>query len=220
MPLPMLPAWALAALLVPAPAPSHVSISLATLHAAALTTARGSTDQADAPYFLVSVVGPRVSSSARLPAGARFGIVNNGIVQPTELQRLELAPGDSVRVVISVLEAESGELAPETDAAKAATLALSGLPRPLLDPAGPALGPTVAGLQGAGAHWIGAVSLLLTNEGGSPYWRRMECAQDCEVLQGLPGAAGAALTGPVNGVFELRGAGGTYHMQLSLRPAA
>ena len=220
MPLPMLPAWALAALLVPTPAPSHVSIGLATLHAAALTTARGSADQSDAPYFLVSVVGPRVSNSARLPAGARFGIVNNGIVQPTVLQQVDLDPGDSVRVVISVLEAESGDLAPETDAAKAVTLALSGLPRPLLDPAGPVLGPAVAGLQGAGAHWIGAVSLLLTNEGGSTFWRRMDCAQDCEVLQGLPGQGGAELKGPVNGVFELRGAGGTYHLQLSLRPAA
>ncbi len=220
MPLPMLPAWALAALLLPTPAPSHVSIGLATLHAAALTTARGSADQSDAPYFLVSVVGPRVSNSARLPAGARFGIVNNGIVQPTVLQQVDLDPGDSVRVVISVLEAESGDLAPETDAAKAVTLALSGRSGPLLDPAGPVLGPAVAGLQGAGAHWIGAVSLLLTNEGGSTFWRRMDCAQDCEVLQGLPGQDGAALKGPVNGVFELRGAGGTYHMQLSLRPAA
>jgi len=38
--------------------------------------------------------------------------VNNGIVQPTVLQQVDLDPGDSVRVVISVLEAESGDLAP------------------------------------------------------------------------------------------------------------
>ncbi|MBK6779818.1 MAG: hypothetical protein IPG75_09630 [Gemmatimonadetes bacterium] len=186
----MLPAWALAALLVPAPAPSHVSISLATLHAAALTTARGSTDQADAPYFLVSVVGPRVSSSARLPAGARFGIVNNGIVQPTELQRLELAPGDSVRVVISVLEAESGELAPETDAAKAATLALSGLPRPLLDPAGPALGPTVAGLRAPAPTGSAPCRSCSPTRGGARTgagWNAPRTARCCRGSRAPPG---------------------------------
>lgn len=220
MPLPMLPVCALAALLGQSPDPARVTIGLATLHAAALTTARGADDQSDAPFFLVSVVGSREQRSARLPTDARWGIALDGVVQLPELDRVELSPGDTVRVVISALEAAAGELATEAAAARASTLALAGLRQPLLDPAGPALGPVLAGLRGAGAHWLGSVSLLLTNEGGTVWWRRMDCAQDCTVLRGVPDGRGAELAGPVNGVYELQGAGGTYHMQLSIRPAA
>ncbi|HST07090.1 MAG TPA: hypothetical protein VLJ83_02920, partial [Gemmatimonadaceae bacterium] len=43
--------------------PTTVHVSVATLHAAALTAPRAATDSVDGPYFLVSVVGPKSKSS-------------------------------------------------------------------------------------------------------------------------------------------------------------
>jgi len=45
----------------------------------------------------------------------------------------------------------------------------------------------------------------------------MDCVQDCAVLQGIPNGSGAALSQPTSGVCELTGAGGTYHLNLSLK---
>ena len=119
--------------------------------------------------------------------------------------------------MISVLESESAEPAPELAGGAASATALSELVQPLLDPAGPALGTGLDGLSRTGVHRIGAVSLLVTNEGGPLWWRRMDCVQDCAVLQGIPEGTGAPLAKPTNGVYELTGAGGTYHMNLSLK---
>ncbi len=199
------------------PVPARVAIELATLHVAGLTTAHGAGDETDAPYFLVSVIRPHAQSSFRLPASGHWRLAEDAVVAPTAVDLLELAPGDSARVVIAVLESEGAEPAPELASGAASARALSELGQPLLDPAGPALGTGLDGLSRAGVHRIGAVSLLVTNEGGTVWWRRMDCVQACAVLKGLPDGTGVALSMPTNGVYELTGAGGTYHLNLSLK---
>lgn len=217
MPLTLIHPWILLlGLISTAPAPARVAIELATLHVAGLTTAHGAGDVADAPYFLISVIRPNAQSSAHLPANGHWRLAEDAVVTPTTVDLLELAPGDSARVVIAVLESEGTEPAPELAGGAASTRALSALMHPLLDPAGPALNTGLGGLNQAGVHRIGAVSLLVTNEGGTVWWRRMDCVLDCAVLQGIPSGTGAALSSPTNGVYELTGAGGTYHLNLSL----
>jgi len=221
MPLPLLTPWLMLAGLLPTAAgPTRVSIDLATLHVAALTPSRGSGDVADSPFLLVSVLAPHERSGMHLPAVGHWLLAQNAIVAPTPIEVVDLSPGDSARVVISVLEGESAESAPESAGLSASTELLARLAHPMVDSAEPALEAALDGLVRGGAHWIGSVSLLFTNEGGKAYWRRMDCARDCAVLQGLPeGAAGIQLVRPTNGVYELTGEGGTYHMQLSVAAA-
>ncbi len=45
-------------------------------------------------------------------------------------------------------------------------------------------------------------------------------AQDCAGRQGLPNGAVVELSKPTNGAYEHTGAGGTDHMQLSLKSAS
>lgn len=63
------------------------------------------------------------------------------------------------------------------------------------------------------ARLIGSANLLLANDGGTTYWRSLECVATCTVLSGA-GAKAFPATGGVAGVVELTGAGATYHMQL------
>ena len=213
-----LTAWLVLAGLLPVdPPPARISLELATLHVAGLTSARTADDKTDAPYLLVSVLRTGGRTSVRLPATGRWRLTEDAVVQPTVMDILELAPGDSARVVISVLESEATELAPEVAGATASTTALSAMAHPFLDPAGAAVAPVLVSLGQAGSRRIGVVSVLLTNEGGVTWWRRMECVEDCAVLKGLTPAAGASLATTTNGGFELNGAGGTYHLNLSLK---
>ncbi len=221
MPLPLLTPWLLVlSTLPPNPATARVSIDLATLHVATLTPSRGTGDHSDSPYLLISILSPRARTGMHLPAMGHWLLAENAIVAPTPIQVVDLAPGDSARVVISVLEGESAEAAPETAGLSASTEALARLGHPMVDPAEPTLDTALEGLRRGGNHWIGSVSLLLTNDGGTAYWRRLDCARDCAVLQGLPeGATGAALTKQTNGVVELSGEGGpTTCSSASRRP--
>jgi hypothetical protein len=194
-----------------------VAIELATLHVAGLTTPRGAGDETDAPFLLISVIRPHAQSTSHLPASGHWRLAEDAVVTPTAVDLLELAPGDSARVVIAVLESEGAEPAPELASGVTSAKALSELGQPLLDPAGPALGAGLDGLNQAGVHRVGAISLLVTNEGGTLWWRRMDCVQDCAVLMGIPDGTGTVLSAPTNGVYELTGAGGTYHLNLSLK---
>ena len=73
----------------------------------------------------------------------------------------------------------------------------------------------VAPLLKQGANWLGSVSLLLTNEGGSIYWRRLECVASCRVLSAPAASALPATTAqPFAATVELSGNGGTYHLAL------
>jgi hypothetical protein len=192
-------------------APTTVKLSVATLHAAALTAPRAPTDSVDAPYFLVSVAGPKSSSATiRLPALGHLSIHQDEALGARPLADLHLEAGDSVRLLVSVLEGKKVQADEEAAAAAASTAALLKPAEARASIVSSALKPVLA--NGA-AHWLGSATLLLTNEGGTTYWRELECVATCKVLSGAGAAAVASGKGAA-GVVELSGSGATYHMQL------
>ena len=194
----------------PASAPTKVQLTLATLHAAALTTARGARDTTDSPFIMVETTGRRAGSMFMIPETGIVSIRHDGAIPLRPLTDLTLAEGDSVEVLVSVLEH-----------ATVPTIADLRVANPPAPRAGAAITQfeqatrRVAPLLKDGAHWIGAVSLLLTNEGGSVYWRRLDCVAACKVLSGpATGALPASGGQPFAGLTELTGDGGTYHLAL------
>jgi hypothetical protein len=162
-----------------------VQLTIVTLHAASLTTARTAGDSTDAPFFVMSVVGPHMKSGSILPDAGKSIRVNEQLgARP--LTQLSLAAGDSVKVLVSVLENSSVK---STDA------------------------PVVESLVKQGANLVGTVSMLVTNEGGAIFWRKLECVASCKVLNG-PAATAVSGAQPAAGVVELSGNGGTYHLAL------
>lgn len=117
--------------------PERVQLNIATLHAAALTTSRTAADSTDSPFLVVAIIGPRASSSTVIPRGNERRIRQDEAIGARPLAELTLASGDSVQVLVSVLENQLSQV--------------------------------------SGAHWLGSVSLLLTNEAGSVFWRRLDC---------------------------------------------
>jgi hypothetical protein len=197
-------------------APAQVSLDLTTLHAAALSTARDAADSSDAPYLLVSVIGSAgKSQSQELPATGHWALHADQAVGRTPITTLTLQPGDSIRILLSVLEDRAAS-AEELKVATAATTTLAAQ-RSFTNPASALVTPAFAPLTTEGAHWLGSASLLLTNTGGKVYWSSLECVATCKVLRG-PAAAGAELTAPQaeSGVVELDGADATYHMQVAV----
>jgi hypothetical protein len=198
------------------PAPSHagtkVRLTLATLHAAALTTPRAQTDSVDAPYFLVSVLGPRTKTETiHLPDTGHLVIHEDEALGARPLVDLSLEPGDSVRLLVSVLEGKKVAAPVEVAAAAASTKALSLATKAPADIVSSALAPVTTD----GARWLGSATLLLTNEAGTIYWRALECVASCKILSGGAAAAFASPSGKaVSGTVELSGSGGTYHMAL------
>ena len=158
-------------------APTTVRLTIATLHAASLTAPRAATDSTDGPFFLVSIQGPRTKmETIHLPESGHLSIHQDEALGARPLVDLNLEPGDSVRLLVSVLEGKK------------------------VDASG-------------NARLIGSANLLLTNDGGTTYWRSLECVATCRVLSGAAAKPFPA-TGGVAGVVELSGAGGTYHLQL------
>ena len=191
--------------------PDKVQLTIATLHAAALTTSRAPGDSTDTPFFLVSVVGPRASSTAVLPDGGQRSIRRDEALGARPLTDLTLAAGDSVQVLVSVLENATVRLS--DDAASGGTSAnlRAASSAEQVEQATRLVAPLVK----QGANWLGSVSLLLTNEGGSIYWRRLDCVASCKVLSVPAASALPAATGqPFAGTVELSGNGGTYHLAL------
>ncbi|MEO7456165.1 MAG: hypothetical protein ABIY52_07870 [Gemmatimonadaceae bacterium] len=185
--------------------PEKVQLTIATLHAAALTTPRVAGDSTDAPFFVVRIVGPRASSASILPNSAVRTIRQDEQLSTRPLTELSLAEGDSVEVQISVLEnAEVQAAVASPSNARAAS------PADQVDQATRLVAPLVK----EGATWLGSVSLLLTNEGGSVYWRRLDCVTSCKVLSSPAATALPASKQQASGVVELSGAGGTYHLAL------
>ena len=159
--------------------PDRVQLTIATLHAAALTTPRGTADSTDTPFFLFAVIGRNASKAAVLPDTGQLSIRHDGAVGARPLTELSLERGDSAQVLVSVLENGSGQ----------------------------------------DARALGSISLLITNEAGTVFWRRLDCVATCKVLN-PPAAAGLAAGGPpVGGVVEFSGSGGTYHLALQARRA-
>jgi len=210
--LPLLPAR-------PAPATREtpVRVTLATLHAATLTAPRAAGDTVERPYLLVAVVrsGARMET-LRLPATGQLSVRRDEALGARPLLDLRLAPGDTVRVLVSALTGASARAA-DAAAATASGRALAAPRAAWTRDVAAALAPVTR----AGARWLGSAALLLTNERGTTYWRALDCVASCGVLSDgaatTPLAPGAA---PAAGIVELSGAGGTYHMKLQVQQPA
>jgi hypothetical protein len=188
-----------------------VHMTMATLHAAALTTPTGSGDTDDAPYLLVSVLGPGAdTASLHLPSTGHLSIHLDEALGAGPLVDLSLQPGDSVRLLVSVLEAKQVRLSDETQAAASSTKTLGQHP----SDGATALAAALAPVTQQDAHWIGSAALLITNENGAIYWRGLDCIATCKVLNPPAGTDLVPGAKPVAGVVELTGGGGIYHLQL------
>jgi len=194
-----------------------VHLTIATLHAAALTTTTGKDDADDSPYLLVSVLGPgAASSNLHLPASGHLSIHLDEAIGAGPLTDLSLQPGDSVRLLVSVLEGKQVRLAEETQAAANSAMALSQSSTDRASTLATALAP----LTQQNGHWLGSAALLVTNENGSIYRPGLDCIATCKVLNPPAGTALESGAKPVAGVVELSGGGGTYHLQLQSQRAS
>ncbi|MBK8006853.1 MAG: hypothetical protein IPK12_24055 [Gemmatimonadetes bacterium] len=183
-------------------APARLQLTVATIHAAALTAPREAADSLDSPYLLVSRVGPgRTTATGRLPLDAHFAIRADQALGAEPLLTLELAPGDSVQLLLSLLENPEVRLADEGHLAEAsaAVLAQPG------DRRGAELSTRVAPALPRGTQWLGSLTVLLTNEAGTLRWRALDCAVTCGVLD-APEAAEIVLSAGAGG-----GRGGGAH---------
>lgn len=187
-----------------------VQLTIATLHAAALTTSRTAGDSSDTPFFVVSVVGPKANATSMLPLDAVRNIPLDGALGARPLTELTLADGDSIQVLVSVLE--NAKIA-RSDEARVAAVPARGRSHSESEQVEHAKG-IVAPLVKDGAHWLGSVSLLLINEAGAVSWRRLDCVASCRVLTGPAATALQSGAQPASGVVELTGSGGTYHLAL------
>jgi hypothetical protein len=189
----------------------RVQLTIATLHAAELTSSRAPGDSTDAPFFVVSIVGPNASSASILPDSAPRSIRRDEALSARPLTQLSLTGGDSVQVLVSVLENSKAQAADNATIAATSAKARAASASEQIDQATRLVAPLVK----QGANLLGSVSLLVTNEGGAVYWRRLDCVVSCRVLSGpattaLPATGGQAFASTV----ELSGNGGTYHLAL------
>lgn len=197
----------------PSAADATVRLDIATIHAAALSSPRSAADSSDTPYILIAALGPGGTRRAsRLPADSAHRVIRlDEALKPQPLTTLNLRPGDSVRVLVSLLEG-AAYAGPADDAAanaSAEAVAASGTQQ------GAALRQALTPLTGRGDNLLGAAIFLVTNEGGTAYWRAIDCVATCKVLNRPPKPELAAA--PAASVLELTGAGATYHMQVSGR---
>lgn len=181
------------------PVALSVELNVATLHAAALTTARGADDHADQPYLLASILGPgTANSTARQPSDGHLSIQLDEAVDTRPLVSLSLAPGEAARVVVSAIEDPRVDLALEGRVAAAATPRLDETPTSL----GSRLAVVMAPLTGRDAHWLGSALLDVSNEAGQLRWRTFACLATCEVVSAAD--ASTAPDTPLAGVLESR----------------
>src|SRR4030095_3014698 len=132
--------------------PAAVHLTMATLHAPALTTPTGSGDTEAAPYLLVSVLGPGAdTASLHLPSTGHLSIHLDEALGAGPLVDLSLQPGDSVRLLVSVLAGKTVRLPDETQAAASSTKTLGQLP----SDGATALATALAPVTQQDAHWIG-----------------------------------------------------------------
>ena len=194
----------------PRSAGAKVRLTIATLHAAALTEPRAQSDSVDQPYFLVSIAGPHGSASMlQLPSQGHLRIHEDEALGARPLAELSLEPGDSARVLVSVLTG-AVYATEERAAADAATRALERGSSPLADELKTALSPITT----VGARWLGSSELVIANDNGTVHWRTLRCLVSCNVLSGRATATLDAANAKQQGVVALSGAGASYHMQL------
>src|SRR5436190_15588325 len=90
--------------------PEKVQLNIATLHAAALTTSRAAGDSTDSPFYVVAIIGPGATSRTMVPQGGQQTIRQNEAIGARPLTELSLANGDSVQILVSVLENEQAQV--------------------------------------------------------------------------------------------------------------
>jgi hypothetical protein len=200
--------------------PATLNLDLTTIHAAVLSSARGDADSADAPYLLISIAGSSGSTQARtLPGSGHWNLRADQAITGLPIASISLEPGDSVRILLSALE-DRAATPDELEIASATTVAMAkqrSWSSPLEETMVTA---ALTPLTSRGVHWLGSASLLVTNQGGTAYWTRLDCIASCAVLRSPAQNGGAVLSetaGPASGVVELTGASGTYHVQVALR---
>src|SRR4051794_34309439 len=177
--------------LAPLPVATTVRLTVATLHAAKLS----SSDSIEQPYFLVSIAGPRGTSTLQLPNDGHLRIHTDEALGARPLTDLRLVPGDTARVLVSVLTG-AVRASEEKVAAAASTRALAGPPAKLAEQLSSALSAMTTG----GAHWLGSATLSVTNDNGTIYWKSLDCVASCSVLSGAASKALSAAGAPVQGV--------------------
>lgn len=202
-----------------APVAAEVQLDMATLHAAALSTARSPLDSADAPFLLVTVFGPGAAhASMQMPsANKHWTIKQDEAKGAAPLTSLAIAPGDSVRVMFTLLEGDQVNAADESTTSSALTkLKLAGGSKNA-----PLVASTLTPLTNRGAHWLGSAAMLLTNEGGKMYWRALDCVSTCSVSSTPVQANGAELVTQsadgLSAVLELNGNAATYHLKVTAK---
>ena len=200
-------------------AAAEVQLDMATLHAAALSAARSPRDTTDAPYLMVTVFGPGVKNvSKQLPsATAHWTIKRNEAKSAEPLASLSIAPGDSVRVLFTLLENEQVNASDESQAG--AGLMKMNMTAALAN--AQTLATTLSPVINHGAQWLGSAAMLLTNEGGKTYWRALDCVKSCSVSSTPVQASGSELTTQspdgLSGVLELNGNSATYHLKVTAK---
>lgn len=210
----------------PSAAPAQVTLDMSTLHAATLSAVRNAADSSDAPYLLVSVAGSAGRTETRaLPAGGHWALQQDGTIGKTPITTLTLQPGDSVRVLLTVLE-DRDTSPQELPVATAATTSLADRKSWSNPPQAAVVTTELAPLTTRSAHWLGSASLLLTNAAGTTYWTSLDCVSTCKVLKSPAPEGGSGLVlkeatpQAAAGVVELSGASGTYHLQVAVRRAS
>jgi hypothetical protein len=120
------------------------------------------------------VLGPGAdSASLHLPSTGHLSIHLDEALGAGPLVDLSLQPGDSIRLLVSVLEGKQVRLPDETQAAASSTKALGQHPADRATALAAALAPVTQ----QGAHWIGSAALLITNENGAIYWRGLDASR-------------------------------------------
>lgn len=193
---------------------AEVRLDMATLHAAALSAARSARDTADAPFLIVTVLGSNsVQTAKQLPAANKhWAILRNEAKPAAPLTSLTIAPGDSVRVLFTLLESDEVNAADEAVISKALTQMKRA-------PDVKALGSALTPLTNRGTHWLGSAAMLLTNEGGTTFWRALDCVSTCEVSSSPVQSGGTELStqqsAGLSSIVELTGNGAVYHLKVT-----
>ena len=204
-------------------APAEVALDMGLLHAAALSTARSAGDTLDAPFLWVTVFGSDVKqASQQIPsAGKRWSIRLNEAKAAASLGLISVAPGDSVRVLFTLLEGDQSSATDEATASNAlGKLKLRSDARSLPENSA-SVAATLNPLTKKGTHWIGSATMLLTNENGKTYWRAMDCISTCSVLNSPVQGNGSELAVQsaegLSAVLELTGNAATYHLKVTAK---
>ena len=134
---------------------------------------------------------------------------------------LSIAPGDSVRVLFTVLEGGQVDAATEATATNAlAKLKLTSGANSAAQNAS-AVASTLTSFTSRGTNLIGSAAMLLTNEDGKTYWRALDCVNACSVSSSPVRASGSELStqsaGGLSAIVELSGNKSTYHLKVDAK---